>query len=221
MQCSKRKLLFSWRTKNMELPTEGNRNNSNETPTRRYLSYSSMLYHKFRKAIFQIHCRDFQGLTARKRKQPRAIKALESTKFFLKPYQGQLTLFSSVFWGVFGHLVFPRITQVGKVKKRITLICKVQKRLKRAKSRGYWCVRAILGSIKPLPIHKMLLLSYEEYLTNRLQFSMVFTLIDHRNDVIKCSKLKWNHEKQAGEWFQCKVLNILWRHFYGLYKCRP
>ena len=82
MQCSKRKLLFSWRTKNMEIPTEGNRNNSNETPTRRYLSYSSILYHKFPKAIFQIHCRDFQGLTARKRKQPRAIKALESTKFF-------------------------------------------------------------------------------------------------------------------------------------------
>ena len=23
------------------------------------------------------------------------------------------------------------------------------------------------------------------------------TLIDHRNDVIKCSKLKWNHELQA------------------------
>ena len=20
----------------------------------------------------------------------------------------------------------------------------------------------------------------------------------------------------AGEWFHCKVLNILWRHFYGL-----
>ena len=30
---------------------------------------------------------------------------------------------------------------------------------------------------------------------------MVYTLIDHRNDVIKCSKLKWNHEPQAGEWF--------------------
>ena len=26
---------------------------------------------------------------------------------------------------------------------------------------------------------------------------MVYTLIDHRNDVIKCSKLKWNHEPQA------------------------
>ena len=84
-----------------------------------------------------MHCGDFQGLTARKRKQPRAIMALETTKFFQKPYQGQLTLFSSVFGGVFGHLVFPRIKQVGKVKKRITLICKVQKRLKRAMSRGY------------------------------------------------------------------------------------
>ena len=28
-------------------------------------------------------------------------------------------------------------------------------------------------------------------LTNRPQFSMVYTLTDHRNDVIKCSKLKW------------------------------
>ena len=35
------------------------------------------------------------------------------------------------------------------------------------------------------------------YLTNRPQFSMVYTLIDHRIDVIKCSKLKWNHEPQA------------------------
>ena len=31
-------------------------------------------------------------------------------------------------------------------------------------------------------------------LTNRPQFSMVYTLIDHRNEVIKCSRLKWNHE---------------------------
>ena len=29
-------------------------------------------------------------------------------------------------------------------------------------------------------------------LTNRPQFSMVYTLKDHRNDVIKCSKLNWN-----------------------------
>ena len=26
---------------------------------------------------------------------------------------------------------------------------------------------------------------------------MVYTFIDHRNDVIKCSKLKWHHEPQA------------------------
>ena len=38
---------------------------------------------------------------------------------------------------------------------------------------------------------------------------MVYTLIDHRNDVIKFSKLKCNHEPQAGEWFHCKVLNVL------------
>ena len=36
-----------------------------------------------------------------------------------------------------------------------------------------------------------------KYLTNRPQFPMVYTLIDHRNDIIKCSKLKWNHEPQA------------------------
>ena len=34
-------------------------------------------------------------------------------------------------------------------------------------------------------------------LTNRPQFSMVYILIDHRNDVMKCSKLKWNYEPQA------------------------
>ena len=26
---------------------------------------------------------------------------------------------------------------------------------------------------------------------------MVYTFVDHRNDIIKCSKLKWNHEPQA------------------------
>ena len=35
------------------------------------------------------------------------------------------------------------------------------------------------------------------YLTNRPQFSMVYTLIDHKNDIIKCSKLKWNHKTQV------------------------
>ena len=35
------------------------------------------------------------------------------------------------------------------------------------------------------------------YLTNRPQFCMVYTLIGHRIDVIKCSKLKWNHKSQA------------------------
>ena len=51
------------------------------------------------------------------------------------------------------------------------------------------------------------------YLTNRPQFR----------------PQKWRHEMfkievesgAAGEWFHCKVLNILWRHFYGLYECRP
>ena len=31
-------------------------------------------------------------------------------------------------------------------------------------------------------------------LTNRPQFPMVYTLINQRNGVIKCSKLMWNHE---------------------------
>ena len=31
------------------------------------------------------------------------------------------------------------------------------------------------------------------YLTNKWQFSMVSALVDHKNnDIIKCSKLKWN-----------------------------
>ena len=36
-------------------------------------------------------------------------------------------------------------------------------------------------------------------LTNQPQFYMVYTdsLIDHRNDVIKCSKLEWNQEPQS------------------------
>ena len=50
--------------------------------------------------------------------------------------------------------------------------------------------------------------------TNRPKFSMVFTLIDRRNDVIKCSKLKLNHKPQTSGF--AAVLNILWRHFYGL-----
>ena len=33
---------------------------------------------------------------------------------------------------------------------------------------------------------------------------MVSTLIDHRNDAIKCSKLKWNHEPQAIGGFTAK-----------------
>ena len=34
-------------------------------------------------------------------------------------------------------------------------------------------------------------------------FSMICTRIEHRNDVIKCSKLKWNHHPQA--WLYCKA----------------
>ena len=40
---------------------------------------------------------------------------------------------------------------------------------------------------------------------------MVYTLIDHRNDVIKCSKTQVVEPRAAGE-----VLSNLWCHFYGL-----
>ena len=46
-------------------------------------------------------------------------------------------------------------------------------------------------------------------------FSCKHPLIYHRNEVIRCSKLNWNHEPH------CKVLKILWHHFYGLQECRP
>ena len=69
---------------------------------------------------------------------------------------------------------------------------------------------------KPLPRHKMLLLSFEEYLTNRPQFSMVYTRINHRNDAIKCSKLCSETTRRPAFRGSTWVLNILWRHFYGL-----
>ena len=47
-------------------------------------------------------------------------------------------------------------------------------------------------------------------LTNRPQFPMVYTLINQRNGVIKCSKLKWNHEPLASG------LNAKFWTFYGV-----
>ena len=55
-------------------------------------------------------------------------------------------------------------------------------------------------------------------LTNRPQFSMFYTLIDDRNDAIKCPNLKWNHEPQVSG-ITAKFWT-LWYHFYGLYECR-
>ena len=43
------------------------------------------------------------------------------------------------------------------------------------------------------------------YLTNRWQFSMVYTLIDH--------KMTSKNVQNCGSWFHCQVLDILWRHF--------
>ena len=37
---------------------------------------------------------------------------------------------------------------------------------------------------------------------------MVYTLIDHRNDLIKCSKLKWNHEPQVNG-FTAKFYGVI------------
>ena len=51
---------------------------------------------------------------------------------------------------------------------------------------------------------------YELHLTNGPQFSMVYTLTDHRNDVIKCSKFKCNLELQTSS-FTAKF----WT-FYGV-----
>ena len=47
-------------------------------------------------------------------------------------------------------------------------------------------------------------------LTNQPDFFMVCTLIDHRNDAVKCSKLKWNYEPQ-GSGFTA----MFWT-FYGI-----
>ena len=53
--------------------------------------------------------------------------------------------------------------------------------------------QAPLAARSPLwPLHKIV-----GDLTNQPQFSVVYTLIDHRNYVIKCSKPKWNHKPQS------------------------
>ena len=44
--------------------------------------------------------------------------------------------------------------------------------------------------------------------TNRQQFSMVCTLIDHRNDIKMFKTLQWNHS-------QFHLGFEHWRHFYG------
>ena len=52
------------------------------------------------------------------------------------------------------------------------------------------------------------------HLTNRPQFSVVYTVIDHRNDVIKCSKTQVE-PRASGEWFHLKsfehfMASFLW-----------
>ena len=42
-------------------------------------------------------------------------------------------------------------------------------------------------------------------------FPLVLTLLDHRNDIIKCSKLKGNHEPQASGSITTKFLTFYWR----------
>ena len=61
------------------------------------------------------------------------------------------------------------------------------------------CLTHCSWEILPVNILYLTSISPQEfYLKNRPQFSMVYTLIHHRYDVIKCSKLKWNHEVQTG-----------------------
>ena len=55
-------------------------------------------------------------------------------------------------------------------------------------------------------------------LTHRRQFSIVWTLIDHRNDV-KMFKTHWNHSP-AARGFILKSWTF-WRHFCGRYVYRP
>ena len=50
---------------------------------------------------------------------------------------------------------------------------------------------------------------FHVYSTNRPDFFMVCTLIDHRNDAIKCSKLKWDHKPRAS-------FTAEFRTFYGV-----
>ena len=48
-------------------------------------------------------------------------------------------------------------------------------------------------------------------LTNRRQFSIVYTLIDHK---MTSKMFKTQVEpRAAGEWFHCQTFNSLWRHF--------
>ena len=46
-----------------------------------------------------------------------------------------------------------------------------------------------------------------------------YTLIDHSNDIMKCSKLKWNH-KTLDEWFHSKIIwsicRLLTVNFYSV-----
>ena len=61
------------------------------------------------------------------------------------------------------------------------------------------CLTHCSWEILPVNILCLTAISLQEfYLKSRPQFSMVYTLIHHRYDVIKCSKLKWNHEAQTG-----------------------
>ena len=58
-----------------------------------------------------------------------------------------------------------------------------------------------------LPVYLTLNIWREKQIANRQQFSLVCTLIDHTND-LKTFKTKVE-PRAAGEWFPCKVMNIL------------
>ena len=77
-------------------------------------------------------------------------------------------------------------------------------------AKNKWLLQPVLKYYKSFKLIKLCVKQGSICLTNRPQFSMVYTLINHRNDVIKCSKLKWNHEPQA-----CGYTAKFWT-FYGV-----
>ncbi len=101
-------------------------------------------------------------------------------------------------WGNFWTTKFPKIAS--HLPWNIFIL---KKQTNNANEKVSLCKRLFLCLLQTIIfINKTFLM------TNQSHFSMVYTLIDHRNDVRKCSKLKGNHE--PCKWFHCIVKNVLW-----------